>query len=490
MNSTWLVLFPVVVLLLTTASAHVHPNASEASKHSAAAADESANGTIGSEGISASILSFAKSAASFVPFPFPLSSLVALRHIPNTQGALRHELRQIIPLRFRIEFGKAGQGGQQGSSPGGEVGGSSRQVPGAPSLQLPSPSAQPTAAASASEKRYEEREASLFEFDWLVVTGCTVMTALIFLLLSYGHCSRWTLPEMQKCDIRVLFYLLLFSVISYVKCLTNQKRLWLLAIRSFYEAYVLYLLFYVMPVLFMGGETNTMTKLHIRHKLRDPRTYVLTTKLMFMFLMAFGPAVNLIHYAVQQRRGGEALWVEEALLILDILVMIAVLVNALQFWFKISRECRSLRLQTKKALVVPLVVLGSFQDLICEAAWGDAEKGLRFSGALFVFEITAISFVALTDYSADRDILVDALPPQELSMLQRIGQVLCIWDVFRRLEMDHQRFVEIRTALQRTQAPFKALLLPSSTQHFHYQQQHTHNAYAAPHTQYGSAEGE
>ena len=205
--------------------------------------------------------------------------------------------------------------------------------------------------------------------------------------------------------------------------------------------------------------------------------------------------------------------------------------------------------------MVPLVVLGSFQDLICEAAWGDAEKGLvckageascrqlkketdgregdcipqtsltallclwmvscqRFSGALFVFEITAISFVALTDYrqpphpththrwthsisrvgqlmclllpahvslSADRDILVDALPPQELSMLQRIGQVLCIWDVFRRLEMDHQRFVEIRTALQRTQAPFKALLLPSNTQQFSYQQQH--NTYAAPHTQ-------
>ena len=132
------------------------------------------------------------------------------------------------------------------------------------------------------------------------------------------------------------------------------------SVRSFYEAYVLYLLFYVMPVLFMGGETNTMTKLHIRHKLRDPRTYpiahtktdasvrsvpylgcsyVLTTKLMFMFLMAFGPAVNLIHYAVQQRRGGEALWVEEALLILDILVMIAVLVNALQVtWRERERE--------------------------------------------------------------------------------------------------------------------------------------------------------
>ena len=202
MNSTWPAVFLLVVLLLTTASAHVHPNASEASQHSAAAANNGTIGTIGSsEGIAASILSFAKSAASFVPFPFPLSSLVALRHIPNTQGALRHELRQIIPLRFRIEFGKAGQG-QQGSSSGGEVGGSLRQVPGAPSLQLPSPSAQPPAAPSASEKRFEEREASLFEFDWLVVTGCTVMTALIFLLLSYGHCSRWTLPEMQKCDIR------------------------------------------------------------------------------------------------------------------------------------------------------------------------------------------------------------------------------------------------------------------------------------------------
>lgn len=84
----------------------------------------------------------------------------------------------------------------------------------------------------------------------MAIKGVTASASVISLLftayLVFRHLKHWTDPEGQKCIVRILFMVPIYSVVSWLAILLGDYALYFTLIRDCYEAYVLYQFFSLM----------------------------------------------------------------------------------------------------------------------------------------------------------------------------------------------------------------------------------------------------
>jgi len=115
-----------------------------------------------------------------------------------------------------------------------------------------------------------------FDSALVMVLGTVVMS----LRLVYLHLTHWHMPDVQKYVVRILWMVPLYSVQSYLSLRFHDARIYIDAIRDFYEAYVIAsFVYYLMELL--GGQERLVEILQSKdaslghHKF--PFNYVLNT---------------------------------------------------------------------------------------------------------------------------------------------------------------------------------------------------------------------
>uniref|UniRef100_A0A0G4HE58 Transmembrane protein n=1 Tax=Chromera velia CCMP2878 TaxID=1169474 RepID=A0A0G4HE58_9ALVE len=316
-----------------------------------------------------------------------------------------------------------------------------------PPPQLPSAPVDGRIAYMAVDLSTAQQHAN--SFDESILVFLTASTASLWALILFLHVSRWVVEDLQKLDIRVALYFPVLSALNLVKVATNFERQWLLAIRGFFECYVLFLLFYVAPVTWLGGELRTASVLELKHGVRD-RSFLSRQKTFFLILLCTSPSLHIFH-AILKHTAGDIGWLDDLVFFLSLLIVILALVLSFSFWRRVQRECRILRLSVKQAYVVPLIIVGAVQEQLMEALWGSSENGMRFSGALIVCEVAFLMALVCWDFSVRQEpayLLIS--PDKQTPLLHRVGTSLCFWDVFfpGALPSPFARFHEMRDALE------------------------------------------
>eukprot|EP01116_Phalansterium_solitarium_P015820 TRINITY_DN3538_c0_g2_i1.p2 TRINITY_DN3538_c0_g2~~TRINITY_DN3538_c0_g2_i1.p2 ORF type:complete len:486 (+),score=149.83 TRINITY_DN3538_c0_g2_i1:99-1460(+) len=84
-------------------------------------------------------------------------------------------------------------------------------------------------------------------------TICTVLTCLVCGYLMVQHLRNWTIPEQQKCIVRIVVMVPLYALMSMFSLYFFRYERWFGLIRDSYEAYALYM-FVALCTQYAGGE--------------------------------------------------------------------------------------------------------------------------------------------------------------------------------------------------------------------------------------------
>jgi hypothetical protein len=85
------------------------------------------------------------------------------------------------------------------------------------------------------------------------VLVATIISCIISGVTILGHLFYYNEQKLQKCIIRILFMIPVYSCISYASVVNPEHVLIYCAVRDFYEAYVIYT-FMNLLIQYLGGE--------------------------------------------------------------------------------------------------------------------------------------------------------------------------------------------------------------------------------------------
>eukprot|EP00164_Ancoracysta_twista_P003053 GFYU01004073.1.p1 GENE.GFYU01004073.1~~GFYU01004073.1.p1 ORF type:complete len:451 (-),score=90.59 GFYU01004073.1:61-1413(-) len=95
-----------------------------------------------------------------------------------------------------------------------------------------------------------------------------VFASIITFWLVYKHLQYYTVPELQKFIIRILFIVPLYAIESWLSLYYHEYSLWFDTIRDVYEAFVIYN-FLILCMKVLGGDSEVIHKIQSRQLLRS-----------------------------------------------------------------------------------------------------------------------------------------------------------------------------------------------------------------------------
>jgi len=103
-----------------------------------------------------------------------------------------------------------------------------------------------------------------------VVSGAfTIWSCILSLHLIYKHSRNYTRPQLQRCIIRILFMVPIYSIDSFLSLLFKDDAIVFNLLRDCYEAYVIYI-FFTYLVCFLSGEQSLEEILEKKPPMKHP----------------------------------------------------------------------------------------------------------------------------------------------------------------------------------------------------------------------------
>jgi len=93
---------------------------------------------------------------------------------------------------------------------------------------------------------------------WGTAGACTSLACLLSIILIYMHLRHWTVPNQQKCIVRLILMVPIYSFDSWISLRFKDYALYFDIGRDCYEAYVIYQFFSLLTAYIEGDKPGTL----------------------------------------------------------------------------------------------------------------------------------------------------------------------------------------------------------------------------------------